>query len=218
MERHVEITADGSTTICIPDMGVTYHSMHGAAGESTHVFIDAGLQYYHRQYGADAIRILEMGLGTGLNVLLTCEYVKQHNLIVFYESVEQCPLNEKEVAALNYDNKELLQIIHHSAWNTPVGITSNFTFTKHHTSLQKLNTDSKFDVIYYDAFAPDVQPELWTAEIFSKLYEMTATNGVLVTYCSKSIVRRAMMAAGFRIEKIPGPWGKREMVRATKIQ
>ena len=215
MERKVEVTADGSSTIHIPEMGVTYHSKHGAIQESLHVFIHAGLSFYCGQHPEKrSIHIFEMGFGTGLNALLTSQYAEQHNITIQYEAVELHPLNEAEVNALNYDSA-LLQQLHSAAWSATTAINAHLLLTKHSTSLQQFVATEQFDVIYYDAFAPGAQPELWTEEIFRKLYNMLTLNGVLVTYCSKSDVRRAMIAAGFSMEKIPGPPGKREILRGT---
>lgn len=215
MERHVQITADGSATIAIPAMQVTYHSKHGAVQESNHVFIQAGLEWMIQQ-GLKHIRIFEMGFGTGLNALLTAEYIQTLPIKISYYSAEAYPLNTAESANLNYTNQALLQQLHNSAWNQPTAITSNFTLHKLHTTLDKCSINEPIDLIYYDAFAPSAQPDLWTEAIFTKLFHWTAPGGILVTYCSKGDVRRAMQAAGWIIEKIPGPPGKREMVRAHK--
>ena len=216
MERKVEVTADGSSTIHIPEMGVTYHSKHGAIQESLHVFIHAGLSFYCGQHPEKrSIHIFEMGFGTGLNALLTSQYAEQHNITIQYEAVELHPLNEAEVNALNYDSA-LLQQLHSAAWSAPTEINAHLLLTKHPTSLQQYVGTEQFDIIYYDAFAPSAQPELWTENIFRKLYGFLLPGGIMVTYCSKAVVRRAMEAAGFRITKVQGPWGKREMLRATK--
>lgn len=215
MERKVQLTADGSSTIAIPAMQVTYHSKHGAVQESNHVFIQAGLEWMIAQ-GQKHIRIFEMGFGTGLNALLTAEYIQPMPIQITYYSAEAYPLNEIEANSLNYTNQTMLQQLHNSAWNQPTAITSNFTLHKLHTTLNKCIINEPIDLIYYDAFAPNAQPDLWTEAIFAKLYDWTAPSGILVTYCSKGDVRRAMQAAGWSIEKIPGPPGKREMVRAHK--
>ncbi len=215
MERHVQITADGSATITIPAMQVTYHSKHGAVQESNHVFIQAGLEWMIQQ-GLKHIRIFEMGFGTGLNALLTAEYIQTLPIKISYYSAEAYPLNTTESASLNYTNQALLQQLHNSSWNQPTAITSNFTLHKLLTTLDKCSINEPIDLIYYDAFAPSAQPELWTEAVFAKLYNWTAPGGILVTYCSKGDVRRAMQAAGWVVEKIPGPPGKREMVRAHK--
>ncbi|WP_343669370.1 tRNA (5-methylaminomethyl-2-thiouridine)(34)-methyltransferase MnmD [Chitinophaga sp.] len=204
MKRELQVTADGSHTIAIPDMNVTYHSTHGAIQESMHVFIHAGLQAVQ----APAIRIFEMGFGTGLNALLTLQYATTP---VYYYAVEQFPLTATEVEGLNYGNA-----MHHYPWNEDVKISDQFTLHKAHTSLMTVTPAQTFHLIYYDAFAPAAQPELWTKAVFEKLFSFLEPGGILVTYCSKGDVRRAMLAAGFAVEKLAGPPGKREMLRAIR--
>lgn len=220
MEKQLQITADGSHTIAIPGMQVTYHSKHGAIQESNHVFIDAGLNYYATLYPKRAITILEMGFGTGLNCLLTAMYGREQQLHIQYHSIESFPLEEAEIHGLNYgkqlNEESLFQKIHDVAWDQPVYPDPLFELHKYHCTLQQFSSDQLFDIIYYDAFAPSAQPELWTETIFSRLFSLLGPGGILVTYCSKSVVRRAMQAAGFRVTKIQGPPGKREMVRAFK--
>jgi len=205
MKRELQLTADGSHTIAIPDMNVTYHSTHGAIQESMHVFIQAGLQALQ----LPAVRIFEMGFGTGLNALLTMQHA---DIPVYYYAVEQYPLTAEEVEGLSYGNE-----LHAYPWNEDVKINEQFTLHKAHVSLLSVQPEQEFDLIYYDAFAPGAQPELWTREVFEKLYGMLAAGGILVTYCSKGDVRRAMLAAGFKVEKLTGPPGKREMLRAKKV-
>jgi tRNA U34 5-methylaminomethyl-2-thiouridine-forming methyltransferase MnmC len=219
MERRIIKTADGSDTVFIPEMNVSYHSKHGAIEESMHVFIEAGFRYWSgRLERSDSAQIFEMGFGTGLNAFLTAIEAEEKGIKVYYETVEMFPLQKGKVDALNYtrglSNKDLFQQIHECKWNEEVTLNKYFTLKKVHEDLINYSTNQPFNLIYYDAFAPTAQPELWTEEIFKKLYSMLLPNGVLVTYCSKGSVRRAMQAAGFSIEKISGPPGKREMVRA----
>ncbi len=220
MERKLQITADGSHTISIPAMEVTYHSKHGSIRESNHVFIDAGLQYYIDTYDPQNLKILEAGFGTGLNALLTAIKAREQQRMVEYHTIEAYPLQPAELENLNHGSllKEevLFQKIHQSEWEIPVQLHPYCTIHKHHTTIEQFNFSNFFDCIFYDAFAPAAQPELWTETIFAKLYALMNAGGMLVTYCSKSIVRRAMQAAEFRVTKIPGPPGKREMVRAFK--
>jgi tRNA U34 5-methylaminomethyl-2-thiouridine-forming methyltransferase MnmC len=222
MHREIILTSDGSHTIAIPEMNVTYHSSHGAIQESQHVFIDAGFRHAAKQ---KPLRILEMGFGTGLNAFLTLIETEKINLPVHYTTIELFPLQQTEMALLNYceqlnrkDLGAIFQRLHHCNWEEEARITDHFTLQKLNTSLLTLQPAglAPFNLIYYDAFAPTAQPELWTTEIFEKLYGLLSIEGILVTYCSKGDVRRAMQAAGFSIEKIPGPRGKREMVRAEK--
>lgn len=217
MQRIVQITADGSPTIAIPDMQVTYHSRHGAVKESRHVFLQAGLQPLLDNY--NEIRIFEMGFGTGLNALLTLEQAITQEQRIFYEAVEQYPLHMDEIKELHYITsipQGYFTAIHECNWNEPVLLHPYFTLYKSNTSLQLFKASMPFHLIYYDAFAPSAQPELWTQQIFNQLFDMLVPGGVLVTYCSKGDVRRNMLAAGFTVEKLPGPPGKREMLRATK--
>lgn len=222
MNRKVVKTADGSDTILVDELGVSYHSKHGAIQESIHVFIEAGLAFYKTQMpDKQSIRVFEMGLGTGLNALLTCQYAHKNSVNISYTAVEQYPATKEEVSVLNYssllqDDTNILPNIHASEWEKTTGISDTFSFKKVHTSLQEYVPDAQYDIVYYDAFAPNAQPELWTTDIFSKLYSMMSDNAMLVTYCSKGDVRRAMLSVGFDVQKIPGPPGKREMLRATK--
>lgn len=224
MERHIISTADGSVTLSIPSSGVTYHSKHGAIQESMHVFIGAGLHYMlSKELTHKPLRILEMGFGTGLNALLVLQESIKTALHVHYETIEAYPLENVVYNQLNYcgqlqapELQPLFLQLHDCAWNTTQEITQQFSFVKRNTNLEVFNSNLLFDLIFYDAFAPSAQPELWTVDIFKKLFDLLTPGGVLTTYCSKGDVRRAMMAAGFSIEKIPGPPGKREMVRAGK--
>lgn len=212
-------TSDGSHSLYSKDKDETYHSKHGAIQESRHVFIDAGLNHVIES-GLTEIKILEVGFGTGLNALLTLLEAEKANLKIDYTTIEAFPLKTEITSQLNYgaELKAALQFeqIHASPWVEAVRISSNFTLTKVPGTLQKFRSGFKFDLIYFDAFAPGVQPELWTEDIFRKVYDAMAVGAVLVTYCSKGDVRRAMVAAGFAVEKLPGPPGKREMLRARK--
>ncbi|KYP15421.1 tRNA (5-methylaminomethyl-2-thiouridine)(34)-methyltransferase MnmD [Flavihumibacter sp. CACIAM 22H1] len=220
MERLIQVTADGSPTIAIPDMQVTYHSKHGAVQESMHVFIEAGLRYQQKRKDG-ALHILEMGFGTGLNALLTL--VENRPWPVYYESLETFPLEPELVNALDYGDvlqepaaTRLLQQLHDASWQEWVPISPSFQLYKRKEDLLDFQPAGFYDIIYFDAFAPTAQPALWTAPVFKKLEQCMHTDAVLVTYCSKGEVRRAMTAAGLQVEKIPGPPGKREMVRAFK--
>jgi tRNA U34 5-methylaminomethyl-2-thiouridine-forming methyltransferase MnmC len=223
--RIIQLTEDGSHTVSVPSMNVTYHSKRGAIQESKHVFIKAGLQYFIEENGylsGEAIRIFEMGLGTGLNALLTLQHVIHLDQKIIYQTIEPYPLSSEEIAGLNYpdlikeDLKQSFYEMHQSEWNKVVELDPLFLFKKIKTGLEQFQITDKFHVIYFDAFDPNVQPEVWTENAFKKMFDMLYPNGLLVTYCSKGIVRRAMQAAGFNIEKLKGPPGKREIVRATK--
>ncbi len=219
MQREIRLTADGSHTVAIPAAGITYHSHHGAVGESRHVFIEAGLQPLFAS-ATRPLSVLEIGFGTGLNALLTLQEARLQQHPVLYTAIELFPLNPEEINQLNYG--QLLQdqtgfhAIHEANWEEAIAIDPFFTIQKHKSSLLTLKGVKDIACIYFDAFSPSYQPELWTETVFQQLYELLLPGGLLVTYCSKSVVRKSMEAAGFRVEKIPGPWGKREMVRAGR--
>jgi tRNA U34 5-methylaminomethyl-2-thiouridine-forming methyltransferase MnmC len=221
MERSILLTNDGSCTVLLSATGDTYHSRHGAIQESRHVYINAGLDYYVQQHpGVNTVRVFEIGFGTGLNTLLTGLYAVQHNIHISYHTVEPFPLKQAEFNLLNYSDllqdNGMLSAIHHSAWGKAVNINPHLQLTKHLLALNAYHSRDTFDVIYHDAFAPDVQPGLWTEDVFKHLYRITSPGGVLVTYSSKVVIRRAMEQAGYIVEKVPGPHGKRDMAKATK--
>lgn len=223
MERRIQITADGSHTISIPEWNVTYHSIHGAVQESLHVYIREGLQYQLSKKPDAALSVFEMGFGTGLNALLTLRECAREGKHVYYQTIEQHPLTQTETAPLNYDEvlaepilHSCLMTIHSAPWGEDITVNPYFCLHKTHAALQDLAFNRSFDLIYYDAFDPLVQPELWTEAIFEKLYHCLVPGGMLVTYSCKGSVRRAMKAAGFIVEKVPGPAHKREIVRAIR--
>lgn len=224
MERSIIITADGSQTIYVPALGTNYHSTHGAVKESMHVFIHAGLDHLLKCKRTTSIRVFEMGFGTGLNALLTLEQTLQRRLTVYYSAVELFPLEEDKYKQLNYTAHLSMDLqndflhLHQSKWGKDIVINENFILHKANTSLPDMPLQQGFDLVYFDAFDPNVQPELWEAPVFQKLYAALSDNGLLVTYSSKGDVRRTLKACGFHVEKIPGPKGKREMIRATKVE
>ncbi|HRN58052.1 tRNA (5-methylaminomethyl-2-thiouridine)(34)-methyltransferase MnmD [Agriterribacter sp.] len=222
MERQKQITADGSHTLYEPVLNVTYHSVHGAVQESRHIYVEAGLRWW-MDIQPVALNILEVGFGTGLNALLTLEAVQERQLTVHYHAIEPFPLNDREFSGLNYcavlqrPNLALpFRQMHVAAGNEPLAVSPWFIVYRHLTTVQEFRTPQLFNLVYYDAFAPDVQPELWAWELFKKIFDAMVINGVLVTYCSKGTVRRALIEAGFSVEKIPGPAHKREMIRAVR--
>jgi tRNA U34 5-methylaminomethyl-2-thiouridine-forming methyltransferase MnmC len=224
VQQKLILTEDGSHSIEVPELGVTYHSIHGAIQESKHVFIEAGLYTVSNvRRTLNIIRIFEVGFGTGLNVLLTIVETEKLNRKIYYETIELFPLNVEEARSLNYcrilhrnDLQTSFEQLHICDWEREITITSKFGFKKTETNLLNFRTSETFDLIYFDAFAPNAQPELWTEKIFEKMFSILPPGGILVTYCSKGAVRRAMQSAGFKVEKIFGPPGKREMVRARK--
>ena len=221
MERYliIEKTSDGSDTIFVPSLDEHYHSIHGAKQESLHVFISAGLSCIKKDLSS--IKILEVGFGTGLNAILTIEYALKNNLKINYRTVELYPIDIKLIDQLNYnDMNSSFKKIHHSLWNKEVEISENFILKKVETDFSQNResiSDSYFDLIFFDAFAPDKQAEMWTQSIFDDLYIHTNPNGILCTYCAKGSVRRMLQQAGYSVERLPGPPGKREMIRATRI-
>jgi tRNA U34 5-methylaminomethyl-2-thiouridine-forming methyltransferase MnmC len=225
MERKLIITKDGSHSISVPEMNVTYHSVDGAIQESMHVFIQAGLRDSGVFDFVGVHHVLEIGFGTGLNALLTLIEADKEKNRIYYTAIELYPLNEAEIRELNYCEqlnqphyKRLFEKMHQGEWEEMFEITDNFRLTKTKCSLLDFSTENSFFLIYFDAFAPDVQPELWTKEVFEKLYGMLIEDGILVTYCSKGNVRRNMQAAGFKVEKLPGTSGKRKMLRGRKVK
>ena len=220
MTKQILLTEDGSYTVAIPEMNVTYHSVRGALQESVHIYIVSGFQYALPNTTNETISVFEMGFGTGLNALLTLQEAIKLKRKVYYNSVELFPLTVEEATALHQDEQlgtgNLSIQLHEAVWEEDVAINEYFTLRKTKKSLLDLSLNNQFDVIYFDAFAPTDQPELWTEAVFANLYNHLNPHGVLVTYSSKGSVRRALQAAGFTVEKIPGPIGKAEIVRATK--
>ncbi len=223
MKRQIIATADGSVTIFLKDWNEHYHSKHGAIAEAMHVFIETGLVHCIAKGNHNPVRILEIGFGTGLNALLTQQYAAVNNLNIAYTGVEAYPISESEIENINYasciniPNQEFLRL-HQVPWESLQQISQGFALHKQQLDFKLINSSSQFDLIYFDAFGPRVQPELWTLEQFSNMFKALKPGGVLVTYSAKGDVRRAMQAAGFTVERLPGPPGKREMLRASKAQ
>lgn len=224
MERKIIITEDGSTTIHIPEWNEQYHSTHGAIQEAKHVYLEHGLAYFCASEGyikQSQISILEIGFGTGLNAFLTAIKAKELNLNCNYVGVEGFPISNEELKALNYSEEikeeNIFNAIHESEWESECTISENFNLKKQQKQFSEIEDLSKFNVIYFDAFGPRVQPELWTEVIFKSMYEAMKPKGVLVTYCAQGHARRAMISVGFKVEKVKGPPGKRHMLRAVKL-
>ena len=234
MERIIEQTEDGSTTLFVPELNEHYHSVKGARTESQHIFIDMGL----KASAATLPHILEIGFGTGLNALLTLETAGLEQRPVHYTGIELYPLSWEEVDVLHYSDNPLFKELHTAPWHKDVNITPYFTLHKiqgdvnkvmsdkqsamsdrlpvHHSSL---TTNHYFDLVYFDAFAPEKQPEMWSEELFRHIYAAMNNNGILTTYCAKGVIRRLLQAIGFRVERLPGPpGGKREILRASKTK
>ncbi|MGI9550403.1 MAG: tRNA (5-methylaminomethyl-2-thiouridine)(34)-methyltransferase MnmD [Aurantibacter sp.] len=219
MRRKIITTSDGSKTIRIEDWNEQYHSVHGAVQEAEHVFIEHGLSLFRNRH----IEILEMGFGTGLNALITLIRAEKQQLKIHYTGVEAYPVSETELEQLNYisilkafEFERDFQKMHVCDWEKDASLGKNFILQKRRQSFLDINDKNRFDLIYFDAFGPRVQPELWTEIMFKKMFDALKGQGILVTYSAKGSVRRAMQAVGFKVERLPGPPGKREMLRATK--
>lgn len=213
------MTADGSASLQIPEWQEQYHSLHGALQESRHVFIEKGLASFSNR----EIDLLEIGFGTGLNALLTYLKAPQLELKVNYSGLEAFPVVQAEWEALNYgqlfpdtDAADIYSILQLAHWEKSVRIGEHFTLCKRNQDFCNFSDIDNYDLIYYDAFGARVQPELWTGFMFDKMFRSLKSGGCLVTYAAKGSVRRAMLAVGFRVERLQGPPGKREMLRAWK--
>ncbi len=208
--RELLQTADGSFTLFIPEVEETYHSTHGAVQESMHVFIENGLFVCDGK----SLRILEVGLGTGLNASLTLQHAKGN---VSYCALEPYPLSKEILEELSTSGSDQFEMKFHvskvSEW---ISIQENFSFVRMEVGLEEFQSEEKFDIIYYDAFGPRVEPGLWTLERMQQCFNLLNEGGVFVTYCAKGEVRRNLQAAGFVVERLAGPPGKREMLRGVK--
>ena len=220
MLHQLIITEDGSHSIYVPSMDVRFHSKYGAIQESMHMFIDAGLRIFMQRQ--THIRIFEMGFGTGLNALLSVLSAEKEKNRIEYVAIDAFPLEKNIQEEINYcgllnrpDMQPVFKKMHDAAWENEVDITPYFTLKKIKADFIRYATTDRFDIIYYDAFDPGSQPALWRLSIFKKVFEMLVPGGCLLTYCSKGSVRRTMQEAGFVVEKLPGPKGKREIVRAN---
>jgi len=220
LERKIITTADGSSTLYIPQWDEHYHSKHGSIQEAYHVFIKNGFKILEQKN----LSILEIGFGTGLNALLTFYESLHNNVEIDYTGIEAFPVNKEEHLALNYcqilkleDCKNVFDSIFNATWDSKVVLNHHFSIEKKLLKFQEISFINSYDLIYFDAFGPDVQPELWTESIFKMMYQALKVKGVLVTYSAKGSVRRAMQEVGFQVEKLPGPPGKREMLRGIKL-
>ncbi len=218
MNREFILTEDGSHTIFVPEMGEHFHSVHGALQESLHIFIKNG----YKKIQQTPVSILEVGFGTGLNAFLTLLETQQDGQSVYYESWEAFPLTIREYSQLNYPGllktgNDHFRLLHDSAWGIDVQVTPSFTIKKIQDDIRNFSSALNFDLVYFDAFGPDYQPELWETAVFRKLSDCMHKDSILVTYSAKGQVRRNLREAGFTITKAPGPPGKREITIAIKI-
>jgi tRNA U34 5-methylaminomethyl-2-thiouridine-forming methyltransferase MnmC len=201
------LTEDGSHTLYVPELNEHYHSVHGAIQESDYIFIKCGLN----SSKADPVRIFEIGFGTGLNAFLTAVAGSLQKRKILYTAIEIHPLPESVINALNY--KDLIppeygyffDRIHSCRWNIPEDISNFFTLKKIEGDMTKDEITGNFDIIYFDAFGPDKQPEMWSEDLFEKISGITAINGVLVTYSAKGTVQRMLKKCGFSVTLLPGP-------------
>lgn len=217
-ETLLEVTADGSHTLFVPQLNEHYHSVNGAIQEANHVFLNAGLS----ECTKTELSVFEVGFGTGLNTLLTALYAYEHKVKINYTSIEAFPLSLDIIEKLNYSSKDavLYHKLHEVEWGSEQQISDYFCLTKLQADFIEYdfsNRANAFDVIYFDAFAPDIQGAMWSQHIFDAMYSISKSKAIMTTYCAKGIVRRSMQAAGFTVERIPGPPGKREMLRARKL-
>jgi len=221
MKQELLITGDGSHTLFVPELNEHYHSTFGAVTESGVVFIDAGLK--PALLKSSAIKILEIGFGTGLNALLT--YFGSIGSEIHYTAIEAFPLDRPIVEQLNYadhnaskNSDHIFRLLHSADWNEERYIPDHFFLKKISSKLEDIILpESCFDLVYFDAFGPEVQPELWTEAIFVKIYAAMNKNGILTTYSAKGEIRRNLERVGFTVEKLPGPPGKRHITRAIKV-
>ncbi len=216
------LTHDGSHTLYNAALNQHYHSLQGSLQESQHIFIGLGLlPKIHEGQGRQEVRVLEMGFGTGLNALLSWKIADQMAVCVAYTGIEAYPVSLEEAGVLNYGEKAGKQgfmQLHTVSWQETHRLSACFSFCKQQQRLEALQPEGLYDVIYFDAFAPEAQPELWTEAVFTQLAKQLPAGGILVTYSSKGAVRRALQASGFRVEKHPGPGRKREVIRAVKME
>ena len=223
MKRKIVLTDDGSGTIFSEEANQYYHSHFGALQESMHIFIEAGLCSDLLSH-LENISVLEIGFGTGLNALLTYFKAKKLHKKIYYETLELYPLVSHEVEQLNYPAilpypcvAEIFSTLHNVSWNTKQIISEDFTLQKRQISAVNASyTPDRFDLVYFDAFSPEAQPELWTKEVFESIHVAMKSRSILLTYCTKGSVKNILKEIGFQIEKLPGPVGKREILRGMK--
>lgn len=217
-ERQLIITSDGSHTLYLPSMDEQYHSVNGAITESKHIFITKGLQQIHKK----ELRIFEIGFGSGLNAFLTLLEGRKTGQHITYYSIEKYPLEKELYHVLNYpqllspQDQELFIQLHSSPWEEDTSISDQFTLHKIKADINQCFIPENIDLVYFDAFAPDKQEGIWKQDLFDQLFQHMNTEAVLTTYCAKGAIRRMMQASGFKVERLDGPPGKREMLRATK--
>ncbi len=218
VNSNIILTNDGSHSLMHRGLNERYHSLHGALSESLHVFIQSGLNHHHKK----KLRILEIGFGTGLNAFLTLIEGEKQNLKISYTGIELYPISTELAALLNYSKllppeyKTTFLDIHTSEWEQVNALSPQFELTKLQKDFSSLILNEKYDLIYFDAFSPNRQPEMWAKDRFQMLFDHANQGAILTTYSSKGVIRRKLISVGFTVERIPGPKGKREILRAIK--
>lgn len=218
MKRELVLTSDGSHSLFVPELNEHYHSVHGALQESQYVFIQKGLEFFP---SSKKLSILEVGLGTGLNLWLTFLAARDREATIAYTGLEAFPLSDAEWEPLNYAQQlgkaaPEFTMLHRLPWNEQVEVEGGFEVLKQIGTLQLTPLGGPFDLVYFDAFAPSVQPELWELPVLQRVVEALAPGGLFVTYCAKGQLRRDLQTLGLQVERLPGPPGKREMLRAIR--
>lgn len=213
-------TEDGSHSLFDEELNETYHSTRGARGESMHVFIKEGLEYWLAHNQIEEVKILEIGLGTGLNAFLTALFAEEAGQEIHFSSLEPFPIGNDIYEQLNFhqteQERDLLLEIHSCEWTQGISLSPNFGFFKTQTKLEEFESDESFDVIYFDAFAPSKQPGVWSLENLKKCYSLLEKGGVLTTYCAQGLFKRNLAEAGFEVKTLQGAMGKKEMTRGLK--
>ncbi len=223
-EIEIITTSDGSHSLRNKELNETYHSIHGAIQESVHVYINNGLLFFEHQNHPASVSILEIGFGTGLNALLSVQHALHSDMQIHYTSLEAYPVDEETAiqlnypAALNFEKAEsAFQRLHTASWTAEESVLSNFILRKYLVKFQEATLGvNRFDVVYFDAFAPAKQPEMWEISLLHKVEQSMRPGGVFVTYCAKGQLKRDLKMLGFQVETLPGPPGKKEMVRGLK--
>ncbi len=222
-------TADGSHSLFNPELNETYHSVHGAVQESRHVFVSNGFDFLRERMPAGPVRIFEVGFGTGLNALLTLRSAREHSREVHYTAIESAPLDETVWRQLNHGSvvgdADAFTRMHECPWDQEVPVDPAFTLLKRHGDIHSWQplpptageVAHRFQVIYFDAFAPAKQPDMWTVDVLKKVVDAMSPGGVFVTYCAKGQVKRDLKRLGLTVETLPGPPGKKEMVRGMRV-
>jgi tRNA U34 5-methylaminomethyl-2-thiouridine-forming methyltransferase MnmC len=218
-------TQDGSHSLYVPELNETYHSFHGAIQESQYVFIRMGLHYFLDKFQSDKVKILEVGFGAGLNALLSYRDLTKKKMSTWYDTIEPFPIEEEIWKKLNYvekldfeDGEQIYQDLHNATWQTKNELAEGFLFTKYKEKLEHIELQpNHYDVVFFDAFAPSKQPEMWQLDQLKKIAASMKDDAIFVTYCAQGQFKRDLREAGLEIESLPGPPGKKEMVRGRKI-